>query len=203
MKKNSRWSKPSGVIAVDVELETIPTQLASEATPKNLRSTEYYKKGTEPTEVSTRFSTLDDVSNLTYTTVGNQVQLSWSPIDLPDAIDENYLRNYFDTNYKRWADKYYNKRIEYNASNIGSVVYEVFLKGSDGSIASLGTTASTSFTTTVSNATSATFVVKSTYSIFRGNASAGREVNVKFNSIITPPTTGEDGDDDVDDDTRR
>ncbi len=193
MKKGSRWSKPTGVIAVDVELETIPTQLASDATPKNLRSTEYYKKGTEPTEVSTRFSKLADVSNLTYTTVGNQVQLSWSPIDTPDAIDSNYLRNYFDTSYKRWADKYYNRRLEYNANNIGSVVYEVFVKGNEGLI-SIGTTASTSFTTSVSNASSATFVVKSTYSIFKGNPSDGREINVKFNSIITPPTTGDDDD---------
>ncbi len=200
MKKNSRWTKPSGVITVDVELETMPTQLASDFTPKNMRSTEYYKKGTEPTEVSTRFSRLDDVSNLTYTTVGNQVQLSWSPIDLPDAIDANYLRNYFDTNYTRWADKYYNKRLEYNANNIGTVIYEVFLKNESGAMVSLGTTASTSFSTSVTNASSATFVVKSTYSTFRDNASAGREVTVRFSSPITPPTTGEDGEDDEDDD---
>lgn len=199
MKKNSRWTKPSGVIAVDIELETIPGQsmLASEYTPSNLRSTEYYKKGTEPTEVSTRFSALSDVSNLTYTTVGNQVQLSWSPIETPDAIDANYLKNYFDTNYSRWADKYYNKRLEYNAANIGNLVYEVFMK-TDSGLLSLGTTSSSSFTTTVTNSSTVTFVVKSTYSIFRANASPGREVTVKFNSIVTPPTTGDDDDDNGD-----
>ena len=186
MKKNSKWSKPSGVVAVDVELETNPTKLASEFTPDNLRSTEYYKKGTEPTEVSTRFSQLENVTNLTYTTLGNQIQLSWSPIATPDAIDDSYLKNYFDTNYSNWADKYYQKRLEYNMGNIGSLIYEVFVKNDNGALISIGTTAGTSFNTSITNASSATFVVKSTYTLFRHNASSGREVNVKLSTPIEP-----------------
>ena len=46
MKKNSTFRHPSGVVQVDIELETDPVQLASEYTPSNLRSKEYFKKTT-------------------------------------------------------------------------------------------------------------------------------------------------------------
>lgn len=188
MEKNARWDRPSGVTSVDIELETNPVQLASEFTPSNLRSTELFKKGTEPTDVSTRFARLSNVSNLSYTTVGNQIQLSWSPIETPDAIDEGYLQAYFNENFSRWADKYYQRRLQYNQSNIGTVVYEVFMKGADGSLASLGTTSATTFNTSLTNATSATFVVKSTYTIFKSNASSGSEITVNVTPTFTPST---------------
>ncbi|HBA37425.1 MAG TPA: hypothetical protein DCY94_01750 [Firmicutes bacterium] len=194
MNKNSRWSQPSGVTTVEIELETNPVQLASEFTPENLRSTEYFRKGTEPTEVSPRFSQLDNVTNLSYTTNGNQIQLTWSPIATPDPIDQGYLENYFQTNYARWAESYLNKRIEYNNGNIGTVVYEVFGKNPDGTLNSLGTTSGTTFNTSLYNATNATYVVKSTYTIFKANASSGSMVNVRLSSggDVTIPGTGED-----------
>lgn len=198
MKKNSRWSKPSGVTTVDIEKGT--NMLASEYTPDNMRSTEYYRKGTEPTEVSTRYSRLKNVTNLTYTTVGNQVQLSWNEISTPDAIDESYLRDYYNENYKRWADKYYNQRLDYNAKNIGTVVYDIYLKGADGSLTYVSSTAGSTFNTSISNATSATFVVKSSYTIFKNNASSGAEINVKINPSFDPSTPGNDDDDDDNDD---
>lgn len=199
--ENSRWTKPKGVISVDIELETNPVQLASDYTPDNLRSTEYFKKGTEPTEVSPRFAQLENVTNLTYTTVGNEVKLSWSPIDTPDAIDETYLLNYFETEFTKWAEKYYTKRLEYNTANVGDLQYEIFVKTSDGALVSIGATTSNSFNTTVVNSSSATFVVKSTYSIFKNNASSGSEITVKINSIIpdVPKTETDDTDTDVED----
>ncbi len=198
MEKNSRWSKPSGVIAVEIEKESNPVQLASANTPDSLKSTEYFRKGTEPTEVSNRFASLSDVSNLTYTTIGNQIQLSWSPISTPDAIDEGYLQSYFETNYKNWAQKYYEKRLEYNRGNIGTVVYEVFTKNSDGSLYSLGTTSTNSFNTSITNGTSATFVVKSTYTIYKACASGGKEITVHVNPSFTPSIPDEDNETNTD-----
>lgn len=196
LEKNSRWTKPSGVITVDIELETNPVQLASEFTPDSLRSTEYFKKGTEPTEVSTRFSQLADVTNLTYTAIGNQIQLSWTPIETPDAISEDYLLKYFQEGFTRWADKYYQKRLEYNQANIGTLIYDIYIKGSDGSLTKIGTTSANTFNTTITNATQATLVVKSSYTIFKSNASPGREITVKITPTFTP-TTPEDEEDDV------
>lgn len=198
MKKNSRWTKPDGVITVDIELETNPVQLASENTPDNLRSTEYYKKGTEPTEVSTRFNKLENVSNLTYTSTNNLITLTWSPIETPDAIDPTWLQDYFNTGYKPWSDKYYQRRLEYNAANIGTLQYSIYLKNSDGSLSYVGSTPNSSFTTTLTNASSATFVVKSTYSIFTYNASSGTEITAR---ITSPVTDGGTTPDDTDDNT--
>ncbi len=200
MEKNSRWSKPAGVISVDVELGTIPTALASEFTPDNLRSTEVFKKGTEPTEVSTRFTRLNDVTNLTYTTVGNQVHLTWTPIETPDAIDDEYLKNYFDSGYERWSEKYYNQRLEYNVTNIGNLVYEIFERKADGTLISLGTSSTNSFTTSITNTNTASFVVKSTYTIFKANASAGKEITVKLNGSLDPSGPSDADDDDQNDD---
>ena len=41
-------------------METFPAQSPSAFTPADLIVTEYFKKGTEPSETSTRFSQLDN-----------------------------------------------------------------------------------------------------------------------------------------------
>lgn len=70
-----------------------------------------YKAGTEPTEVSTRYSTLDNPTNGSYTTSATVVNLNWNAIKTPDAIDQNALANYFNTNYGKFAEKYYEKEL--------------------------------------------------------------------------------------------
>ena len=55
----------------------------------------------------------------------------------------------------------------------------------------IGSTPNTTFNTSLSNGTSATFVVKSAYTIFKNNASTGSEITVK----ISPSIPGGDGDD--------
>lgn len=186
-KKNSRWKQPKGVVAVDIEYGTNPVLLASDYTPDNLRSTEYFKKGTEPIDVSTRFTTLANPTNLTYSNVGNQITLSWTPIATPNAINETYLQEYFDKAYAGWSTKYYEERLEYNEKNIGVLQYEIFVKNSDGTLESLGMTTGNTYQVNLINATSATYVVKSRYSIFTANASSGSEINVRITSIIEIP----------------
>ena len=181
---NSRWTQPKGVVAVDIELETNPVMLASEYTPDYLRSTEYFKKGSEPTDVSTRFSQLENVKNLTYTSVGNEIKLSWDEIDEPDAINEEYLQDYFQKGFTKWATKYYQNRLDYNKKNIGDLVYEISIKNNDGTLTTLGTTRLNTFTVTLTNATSATYVVKSRYSTFTANASSGTEIPVRITSLV-------------------
>ena len=195
-EKNSKWTKPKGVVAVDIERETNPVLLASEYTPDSLRTTEYYKKGTEPTEVSSRFSQLPNPKNLTYTSMDNQIHLSWSEIDTPEAIDKEFLQGYFNNNFKRWATKYYQKRIDYNDQYIGVVEYEIYVKNSDGSATCLGRTTANNFTVTLTNAQSATYIVKSRYSKFAANASSGAQINVKISTVVpTIPDETEDEND--------
>ena len=170
---NSTWEKPSTVVQATIELETIPLALASDYTPDNLKSTEYFKAGTVPDEVSTRFSQLENPTNLKAKSNNGAITLTWTGIKTPDAINNEYLTNYFKTGYKTFANKYLNKRIEYNNNYIGTIGYNVYVRNSSGTYTDLGFTTNTSYTYTGTVTDSTTFMVKSSYSIFKYNASSG------------------------------
>ncbi len=178
-KKNSRFTKPNGVVEVDVELETFPPQLASAYTPNDLRSTELFKRGTEPTEVSTRFSQLRNPSNGSYTYDGTTIRLAWSKILTPDAINDAYLQSIFNNYYDNKATYYYDKRVLYNSTNMGTVGYQVYLEDSAGNLISLGYTNNSVYTYTPDRlGENYKFVIKSAYSIFKNNMSNGLTINV-------------------------
>lgn len=185
-KKNSSFTKPKGVISVEVELETFPAQLPSEYTPSNLRVTELFKKGTEPTEVSTRFSKLNNPSNGNSTFDGNTIKLSWTGIDTPEAINPTSLQEHFNKYYYNHASDYYQKRLSYNQKNIGTLGYQIYIKNNDGSLTNLGYTQNTNFNYTPSYGSSNyTFIIKSAYSIFKSNMSNGLTINVTINNQNT------------------
>jgi len=92
-KKND-WSKPKSVIAVTVEKGSDPLKLPSENTPSDQKITEYFKSGTEPTEVSTKYLSSSNPSGLSGTirSDGN-VLLSWNPVSNP-GYQEKYTFGY-------------------------------------------------------------------------------------------------------------
>lgn len=195
-KPNSKWEQPSSVVTAKIELGSDPLVLASEFTPSGLVSEEYFKKGTQPTEVSTRFSQLENPTNLKYSAGTDSVTLTWDPIKTPDAINEEYLTKYFSSNvYKHWGNKYLNQRLAYNANNIGTLGYSIYIETPSG-LQYLANTTNTSYTYTGYIDTSAKFVIKSQYSIFTANQSSGAEINVvantsggNSNTTPTNPTT--------------
>ena len=182
-EKNESFKKPGSVTTREVEKETFPAQLCSEFTPKskdnNMCITEYFVKGTEPTEVSKRYSKLDNPTNGSYTFNNNIITLNWDPIKTPDAIDTVYLTEFYNTYFGDYADKYYKARIEYNNNYIGTLGYEVYLKENDGTEKYVGYTNNNSFVYTVSSGGEYDFVIKSTYSIFKNNHSSGLVINTK------------------------
>lgn len=180
--KNSTRTKPSGVVAVEVELETFPAQLPSENTPSNMRITELFKAGTEPTEVSTRYKSLDNVTNLTSSVKGNQLTLSWSPIKTPDAINKSKLTEYFKGLYKDY-ETVLNQRISSNEKTLGSVQYKIYSKDSSGKLTLLKTTSDSKVTLTIKSTNTTTYVVKTTYSIYQGCISSGAETKVNFSGM--------------------
>ena len=95
--ERSTWEQPDSVVEVTVENELPTAMLASEFTPKSQKITAYFKKGFEPTETSTRYSQLENVTNLNYDS--NTSTLSWNPIATPDFIDTNYINNLFSQLY--------------------------------------------------------------------------------------------------------
>lgn len=180
--KNKTFTKPSGIIEVEIEKETFPTQLASEFTPENLRTIEIFKEGTEPTEVSTRFNKLSAPTEGSYIYDGTTVKLKWTGIQTPDAINTSYLKDYFNKYYDTSANKYYEERIAYINTYIGSLGYNIYEKNEDGTLNYLGRTDNTTFTVSNPKGGNTTYVIKASYSLFKANMSDG--LLIKSNSDI-------------------
>ncbi len=81
MWKQLVLAKPNSVVEATIEVGTEPLKLASEYTPDELRVTELFIKGTEPTEVSDEYKKLelDPPSNLQamVNEAGGLVDLMW------------------------------------------------------------------------------------------------------------------------------
>ena len=180
-KTGSKFEMPSGVVKVEVEKDTVPLALPSAYTPADMRMTELFKEGTEPSETSWRYEQLENPTNGKATISGSSINLSWSPIETPKAINQTELQKYFNENYGDFAQKYYDKRIAYNNGNIGTLGYAVYLNN-NGNLQYLGYTSGTSYTYNTATAGNFTFVVKSAYSIFKDNQSSGLEIKAAANS---------------------
>ena len=174
-KKNSRFEKPSSIIEVEVEKETVPLQLPSAYTPSSMRMTEIFKKGTEPTETSIRYQQLENPTNGKATTNGSTIYLSWNGINTPDAINSEYLQKYFNDNYKYSPSKYYQNRLSYNNQYIGELRYSIYLQTGD-KLQFIAETKDTNYIYQGDGGTNYTFVVKANYSIFKDNASSGLKI---------------------------
>ena len=188
-KTNRKFQKPSGVISAKYEKDTSPAELPSEYTPSNLISTELFKKGTEPSEVSDRFAKLDAPTNGKSSIANNEITLTWNKISTPNAINTDYLQNYFNDNYGQFASIYLEKRYEYNNANVGTLGYQIYLNTANG-LQLLGYTTNNTYTYPITNPGSYTFVIKSAYSIFKNNMSNGLTITV--NTTGNPNNSGND-----------
>lgn len=187
---NSKFEKPSGIVSSKYEKETHPFQLPSEYTPSDMTGTELFKKGTEPSEVSDRYSQLANPTGGSAEVNGTQIKLSWNGISTPNAISQSYLESYFSENYGQFATTYLNRRINYNNSYIGTLGYQVYLE-TDSGLQSLGYTSNTSYTYTATTAGTHKFVIKSAYSIFKSNMSSGLTISASVTSGSIPETPSE------------
>ena len=180
--KHSNLPPAGGVVAVEVELETYPAQLPSENTPASMRITELFRAGTEPTEVSTRYKSLDNVTNLTSSVKGNKVTLSWNAIKTPDALNRSKLETYFKSLYRNYENAL-NQRIASNEATFGTVQYKIYSKDSSGKLTLLEKTSDTKATVSVKSTKITTFVVKTTYSKYDGCISSGAETKISFDGM--------------------
>lgn len=185
-KQGSYWEKPEGVVEVTVEYGTEPAKLASEYTPDSLRTTELFKVGTEPTEVSERFAKLDPVTNLKGSVSGNKLTLSWTGVKAPaydmDRINELMNAIYSDDGFRNSAISDY---IGFNKSYLGDLVYKVYSKDSNGNLSLLKTTSDTNATITVTSSSPTKYVVIAAYANYSANQSDSAEVNVSLGNIKT------------------
>ena len=188
------FTMPNSIVEVEIESGTSTPMLASDYTPEDLKTIEIFKAGTEPTEISTRFKQLNDVRNLKATTVENQVTLTWDAVTSA-TIDEASIRQEFSSIFytEEALNEFVIERMQYNEANIGTISYDIYKKEIDGSLTFLANTIDTSYSTIVTEP-STTFVVKTSYTIFKDNASQGTETTVSATinqSIITSYINGE------------
>ena len=170
-----KFTVPSSVVKVTVEKETSPLMLPSANTPDNMKVTEYFKKGTQPTEVSPRYSTLPNASGLNAKTTGNQIELSWTAANKPEYLTDDYFRK----NYKTFFGSSLEEQLAARKASQGEYGYEVFVKdNSTGVTNSLGFTTNTTFKTTKQNK-NVTYIVKTTLSNLKVTQSSGITIDVK------------------------
>ena len=172
---SKKFTVPNSVVKVTVEKETSPLMLPSANTPDNMKVTEYFKKGTQPTEVSPRYNTLPNASGLTAKTNGNQVELTWAAATKPEYLTDDYFRK----NYKNYFGSSLETALSVRKASDGEFGYEVIVKDNNtGTTNSLGFTTETSFKTTKINS-NVTYIVKTKLANLGCTASSGITTTVK------------------------
>lgn len=178
-KSTTKWTMPSSVVAVTVEKETWPAKLASEYTPANMKTTEYFKKGTQPTEVSDRYAKFDKVTNLQSTKTSEGYKLTWN-WKVPDVLDATYLSKYFSNSvYGNESAKYLKQRIDYNTNTLGGNGFGIYIKSSTGILELVDFVTDTEYTYIPTSNEDVTLVVKAEYKDFKANSSDGVEIAIK------------------------
>lgn len=86
-KNGSDFQAPSSVVKVGIEVGSNPPLLPSANTPTDQITYEYFKVGTEPTEISTKYQKLDTVTGLKYSydKENQKLTLSWNRIATPSG----------------------------------------------------------------------------------------------------------------------
>lgn len=80
-----KFEVPNSIVKVAIEAGTNPIKLASEYTPQDLIIEEYFKKGTEPTETSSTYMQIPNVTNLKVNHNNGSATLSWDATYLPET----------------------------------------------------------------------------------------------------------------------
>jgi len=88
------FKMPNSVVEVPVELGSNPAMLPSTNTPSNQIVYELFKKGTEPTEVSSTYSKLDAPTNFKVSYEDKKVYLSWNKVSDPGYLSSGILGYY-------------------------------------------------------------------------------------------------------------
>ena len=179
-EKNARFKNPGGITSAKVEMETIPAQSPSAYTPSSMVKSFLFVGNTGPSEQSIRYAKLTNPKDATYSINGNNIELSWTSPGTPDAINTEYLTDYFKKNWKIQTDKYLKKRINYNKNKIGNFGFSIYLTSGTSS-KYVGWTGNTTYTidTTQYPGTWDGVIIKSQYSKFKSNASDGYKIAFK------------------------
>ena len=182
---SKKFTVPSSVVKVTVEKETSPLMLPSANTPDNMKVTEYFKKGTQPTEVSQRYAKLPAVTNLKSTKEGNNYKLTWN-FKTPDILDSAYLSKYFSNSvYGNQSANYLQARLDYNNNTLGGFGFGIYKKTSTGNLELIDfiDSKSTEYTYKPTSNGSVDIIVRAEYKNFKDNASDETKITISANNV--------------------
>ena len=183
-KTTKKWEMPSSVVAVTVEKETWPAKLPSEYTPDDMKVTEYFKKGTQPTEVSDRYAKLPIVTNLKNEKSSDGYKLTWN-FKVPDVLDGTYLSKYFSNSvFGKQSANYLQARLNYNNNTLGGQGFGIYIKNSIGSLERIAFVTENEYVYKPTSAGNIDIVVKAEYQNFKANASDEVKTTVKSDGAI-------------------
>ncbi len=183
-KTTKKWEMPSSVVAVTVEKETWPAKLPSEYTPDDMKVTEYFKKGTQPTEVSDRYAKLPIVTNLKNEKTSDGYKLTWN-FKVPNVLDETYLSKYFSNSvFGKQSANYLQARLNYNNNTLGGQGFGIYIKNSIGSLERIAFVTENEYVYKPTSAGNIDIVVKAEYQNFKANASDEVKTTVKSDGAI-------------------
>lgn len=86
--------KPNSVVSSKVEKGSNPAKLPSANTPSDQIVTELFKRGTEPTEVSTKYLSANTPTNFVVTNHNSYVSLSWTGVPDPEYVEDGIFGYY-------------------------------------------------------------------------------------------------------------
>ncbi|MBQ9023790.1 MAG: transglycosylase domain-containing protein [Bacilli bacterium] len=172
-----KFVAPNSVVKATIEKETSPSLLPSANTPGDMRVTEYFKRGTQPTQASARYNTLPNPSGINAKESGNQIEITWNAASKPAQLTDEAIR--------KSLQDLYGKRVEEalaaRKAADGEFGYEVIAKDNvTGSEKSLGFTTGTS-TKTSKPTNNTTYIVRTCMSNLRVTQSSGISIEVKGN----------------------
>ena len=177
-KDTKGWTMPSSVVASQVEKETWPAMLPSTSTPSDYIITEYFVRGTQPTETSERFNTLTDITDVNVKTTNSSATITWK-YTTPKVLTENYLKEYFNNSvYGNQKDSYLKKRLEYNQNTLGDIGFGIYKQDANGTLTLIDYVTTNSYT--YKGYGNTTLVIKAEHQNFKSNASKGTKVEIKL-----------------------
>lgn len=132
-KTGKTFQAPDSVVQATVVKGSNPLKLANEYTPDDMKITEWFKKGTEPTETSSDYQQIPDVSNLVAKESNGTVTLSWNAPYLPETnglptyhiyLDNNEIGSTDASSYKTTVSpgKKYTFTVKVSYSNLGNTL---------------------------------------------------------------------------------
>ena len=89
-KNGKDFKVPDSVVKLGIERGSNPARVASAGTPEDMIVYEYFKKGTEPTDTSSTYIKLSNISNLKHTFNNNTLTLTWSRASSLDDAEDSW-----------------------------------------------------------------------------------------------------------------